>query len=203
ADVDGDGDLDILGAADVADDITWWENDGSQNFTEHTIDGGFDGANDIAAADVDGDGDMDVLGTGEYIDGITWWENDGSQNFSEHTITEAFDRVQALYTADVDGDGDLDVLGAAFNDDEIAVWYNVVPEIAVAGNGTEISNGDTSPTTADDTDFDNVTLGDTLTHTFTISNNGTSATDDLILSGSSAITLSNGTAFTVTQPAST
>lgn len=32
-DVDGDGDVDILGAAFSADDITWWENDGSENFT--------------------------------------------------------------------------------------------------------------------------------------------------------------------------
>ncbi len=28
-DVDGDGDMDVLGAAYNADDITWWENDGS------------------------------------------------------------------------------------------------------------------------------------------------------------------------------
>ena len=27
ADVDGDGDMDILGAASNADDITWWESD--------------------------------------------------------------------------------------------------------------------------------------------------------------------------------
>ena len=38
ADVDGDGDLDVLSASDRRDDkIAWYENDGSQNFTEHTI----------------------------------------------------------------------------------------------------------------------------------------------------------------------
>ncbi|NQU05250.1 MAG: choice-of-anchor D domain-containing protein, partial [Calditrichaeota bacterium] len=35
-DIDGDGDMDVLGAAINADDITWWENDGEQDFTEHT-----------------------------------------------------------------------------------------------------------------------------------------------------------------------
>ena len=43
-DMDGDGDMDVLGAACFADDITWWENDGSESFTRHTIDGDFDGA---------------------------------------------------------------------------------------------------------------------------------------------------------------
>ena len=33
-DVDGDGDIDVLGAAYIADDITWWENDGNQSFAE-------------------------------------------------------------------------------------------------------------------------------------------------------------------------
>ena len=43
-DVDGDGDIDVLGAADTANDITWWENDGSPSnggWTEHTVDGSF------------------------------------------------------------------------------------------------------------------------------------------------------------------
>jgi hypothetical protein len=31
-DLDGDGDTDVLGAATLADDLTWWENDGSENF---------------------------------------------------------------------------------------------------------------------------------------------------------------------------
>ena len=77
-DVDGDGDMDVLGAAFNANDITWWENDGSESFTEHTIDGSFNGAYSVCAADVDGDGDMDVLGAAYNADDITWWENDGS-----------------------------------------------------------------------------------------------------------------------------
>ncbi len=36
-DVDDDGDIDVLGAARNDDDITWWENDGSESFTERTI----------------------------------------------------------------------------------------------------------------------------------------------------------------------
>jgi len=63
ADVNGDGYMDVLGAANVDDDITWWENmDGSGIFwTEHTVDGDFDGATSVYSADVNGDGYMDVL----------------------------------------------------------------------------------------------------------------------------------------------
>jgi hypothetical protein len=128
ADVDGDGDMDILGTALNADDITWWENtsgDGTA-WSEHTVEGNFDGAYSVYAADVDGDGDMDVLGTAYYADEITWWENkngDGSV-WTEHAIDGSFDGANAVYAADVDGDGDLDVLGAARDANDIAWWEN-------------------------------------------------------------------------------
>ncbi len=46
ADVDGDGDLDILGSAFHADDITWWENTAGDGtvWTEHTAGRDFTGA---------------------------------------------------------------------------------------------------------------------------------------------------------------
>jgi len=70
-DVDSDGDIDILGAASGADDITWWENDGSEDFTKHTIDTNFDGAYSVYACDVDGDGDIDILGAAYLGNDIT------------------------------------------------------------------------------------------------------------------------------------
>ena len=78
ADIDGDGDMDVLGAAHYANVIAWWENtagDGTA-WTEHIVDGTFDGARSVYAADVDGDGDMDVLGAAYLADDITWWESD-------------------------------------------------------------------------------------------------------------------------------
>jgi hypothetical protein len=123
-DMDGDGDIDVLGTAYRADDITWWENNGDQDFTEHIISDNFDGAYSVYATDVDGDGDIDVLGTAWIDDEITWWENDGDQDFTEHTIDGDFDRASSVYSIDVDGDGDIDVLGTAKRDDEITWWEN-------------------------------------------------------------------------------
>jgi hypothetical protein len=127
ADVDGDDDLDVLGAADDADDITWWENDDDSgtSWTEHTVDGDFDGARSVYAADVDGDDDLDVLGAAYDADDITWWENtDGSgTSWTEHTVDDDF-RGNSVYAADMDGDDDLDVLGTAYTDDDITWWEN-------------------------------------------------------------------------------
>jgi hypothetical protein len=61
ADVDGDGDMDVLSASEYDDKIAWYENDGQQHFTIHTITDAADGARSVYATDVDGDGDMDVL----------------------------------------------------------------------------------------------------------------------------------------------
>ena len=71
-DVDGDGDMDILGAAFGADDIAWWENaDGAGgSWVKHTVSGDFDAADWVYAKDVDGDGDIDVLGAARYGDKI-------------------------------------------------------------------------------------------------------------------------------------
>jgi len=33
--------MDVVGAGRFDDDIAWWENDGAENFTEHTIAGDF------------------------------------------------------------------------------------------------------------------------------------------------------------------
>ncbi|MBN1779736.1 choice-of-anchor D domain-containing protein [bacterium] len=75
------------------------------------------------------------------------------------------------------------------------------PEMDVLGNGTGIPDGDVTPDTADDTDWDTVDLAaGAVTHTFTILNEGNA---DLLLSGTPLVAISGSADFTVsTQPAS-
>jgi hypothetical protein len=125
-DIDGDGDMDILGTAFDDNDITWWENiDGSGTYwTEHTVDGGFDGAWFVYSEDIDDDGDMDMLGAAKKGNDITWWENiDGSgTSWTKHNVDGDFDGAVSVYSEDIDGDGDMDMLGAASNADDITWW---------------------------------------------------------------------------------
>ncbi|GAB5521923.1 MAG: hypothetical protein RhofKO_41740 [Rhodothermales bacterium] len=122
ADVDGDGDLDLLSASFRDNKVAWYENDGSQGFTEHVVTTNADAAASVYAADVDGDGDLDVLSASFRDNKIAWYENDGSEGFTEHVVTTNATVARSVYAADVDGDGDLDVLSASFTDDKIA-WY--------------------------------------------------------------------------------
>ena len=73
--MDGDGDMDVLSASGIDDKISWYENDGSESFTEHAITTSADNAISVYAADVDGDGDMDVLSASYGDDTIAWYEN--------------------------------------------------------------------------------------------------------------------------------
>ncbi len=126
ADIDGDGDVDVLGAAYTADDITWWENTNGlgTSWTEHTIDGSFASAASVHADDIDNDGDMDVLGAAIGADDITWWENTNGSgtSWTEHIVDGDFDGAYSVYSADIDDDGFMDILGAANHDNDIAWW---------------------------------------------------------------------------------
>ncbi|KAH8076266.1 hypothetical protein JL721_259 [Aureococcus anophagefferens] len=125
-DVDGDGDVDVLApdeSTSVSDDtIEWFENDGSQSFTDHIVADAADFASSVFAIDVDGDGDVDVLSASMNDDTVAWHENDGSQSFTERIISSTADGVSSIFAIDVDGDGDVDVLSASVYDDTVA-WY--------------------------------------------------------------------------------
>lgn len=112
--------MDVIGAAY---DTTWWENDGSENFTRHTVDDAFSSGY-VYAADVDGDEDVDILGVSFTTDDIVWWENDGSESFIRHVLDGNFDGPVFVHAADVDSDGDVDILGTAYKGDEITWWEN-------------------------------------------------------------------------------
>jgi hypothetical protein len=84
-DIDGDGDQDILGAAQDANDLTWWSNDGGDPivWTEHPIDGDFPGVWPAHAADLNGDALVDVVAGGATADELRWWRNDAAAGVLE------------------------------------------------------------------------------------------------------------------------
>ena len=54
--------------------ISWFQNDGSENFTEHIISTNADNASSVFAIDVDGDSNIDILSTCTDDDKVSWHE---------------------------------------------------------------------------------------------------------------------------------
>jgi hypothetical protein len=125
ADLDRDGDLDVLATACLAHQVVWFENDGSEGFTRRTIGSQFVRPRCVRTGDLDGDGDIDVIAAAIDSDQIAWWENDGHQGFAKHVVTDQFDGATHVHVTDIDGDGDLDILGAAQFGGQIAWWENL------------------------------------------------------------------------------
>ena len=141
ADIDADGDFDVLSASFGDNKIAWYENDGSQNFASHTITTIASGASSVYAADLDRDGDLDVLSASALDNKIAWYENtDGAGSFgSQQTIFAGAAGATSVYAADLDRDGDLDVLSASFNLSQIA-WYENADGAGSFGPPQIISN---------------------------------------------------------------
>ena len=131
ADLDGDGDADILfGVGGSEDRIAWYENVGNNGdaFTSspRTLDAAADNPESLEAADLDGDGDLDVLSALEGPDTesqVVWYRKTGRRSFSpKRVISNDVSGPSDAHAADLDGDGDLDVLSASYFDNKIA-WY--------------------------------------------------------------------------------
>jgi hypothetical protein len=126
ADVDGDGDRDVVTASAIDDEIAWYENlDGQGDFgPQRLISVLADEATSVFAADVDGDGDADVLSASELDDKVAWYENlDGGGSFGgERVISLLADGASSVFAADLDGDGDVDALSASVHDGKVA-WH--------------------------------------------------------------------------------
>ena len=114
ADMDGDGDMDVVGTASGTNGISWFENDGNQNFTEHPVANTTSGPTGTYVTDLDSDGDLDILVASQGDARIIWLDNDGSQNFTEKDVNASAGTPTNVYAADLDGDGDVDVLSTSY-----------------------------------------------------------------------------------------
>ena len=134
ADLDGDGDLDLLGLSPATGYVFWAENrDGDGDFgglrtivePMGSAAGASSGAaSAVRASDLDGDGDLDVVVVQEFSDAIYWIENeDGLGSFGElQLVTDKPLWPSDVRMGDLDGDGDQDIVSITRQDGDLT-WY--------------------------------------------------------------------------------
>ncbi|UPT70464.1 MAG: VCBS repeat-containing protein [Flavobacterium sp. JAD_PAG50586_2] len=130
ADIDGDGDQDILSCYTIdggSQGVTWYRNNGTgSNYGSRIlISNAVSNTNSVYAGDLDGDGDMDVASASGVDDKIAWYKNlDGLGTFgTQQVLTLTADGAQVVRITDVDADGDKDVVFGSNTDKKIG-WFN-------------------------------------------------------------------------------
>ena len=147
ADMDGDGDIDVVmalgfyyrpGSGDAAasqlrqhNQIVWYENSGqptSSRWKKHLIAAQFDDAFEAVAGDLDSDGDVDVVATSWRNPGsIAWLENHGDPKgcWTKHTLKTNWRSANQVIIADLNGDGRPDIAACAEHGSyELRWWRN-------------------------------------------------------------------------------
>ncbi|CAN0110573.1 unnamed protein product, partial [Hapterophycus canaliculatus] len=157
ADIDGDGDLDVVSTSFSDGRITWYENtDGEGTFSVGVdITTTADGPNFVLTADLDSDGDLDVVSTAYPGDLVTWYENtSGEGEFSTGScgarsvvsrnslsfgwIRRRFGRVFVRYLAAADLDGDLDLDIVSVGDVGDITWFENTDGAGAFAEGQDI-----------------------------------------------------------------
>ncbi|MCV6637248.1 S8 family serine peptidase [Candidatus Albibeggiatoa sp. nov. NOAA] len=173
-----------IGSENISINFDWYERNGSGDDDKVTVRWSEDGSN---WQDIE-DFDCQTSNSGWQPQSVTL--PSGAEGKGTIYINFLFEADNENYNIDDDCFlANVDVTAAS------------IPEIAIYGNGIEIENPDTSPSTDDGTDFGRVEVGSSLGMTFTIANEGQA---DLTLN-STPVTISGSNAdqFSITTHPST
>ncbi len=124
ADVDRDGDLDLLAANVDGNSVSVRFNNGAGTFGGSPNVPVGTAPYSVVAADVDRDGDLDLLTANFGSNTVSVRFNNGSSGFGGTTEVSVGDNPISVAAADVDGDGDLDIITANYGNGTASVRLN-------------------------------------------------------------------------------
>jgi hypothetical protein len=112
ADLDKDGDVDLITAENEDDDVVIWYNGGQgTTWTSKKISDDFGGATKLFIADFGGDGWLDIVGVSEDDDDVSIWRQTGQNTFAGELVLDGnFNEARAVDGGDFNRDGRPDVV---------------------------------------------------------------------------------------------
>jgi len=125
-DLNGDEEIDVVACSGGSEDwtgpseVAWWENDGSENFTKHTVDDISSHPHAVAVGDLDDDGDNDIAIAAWQDDQIVWLKNNGTGDFTRLVLDDSFASGHSLHVADLNLDGKTDLIAGGGSK---TAWY--------------------------------------------------------------------------------
>ncbi|MBK6765882.1 MAG: VCBS repeat-containing protein [bacterium] len=149
ADLDADGNMDVVACDFGADRIRRFEYDGSA-WTSTLLPTGISNPRDIVIADFDSDDLLDIAATSQGVPngdgGVFWWRQTTNGAFVSQQLTDAPD-YYGLSAVDYDRDGDVDLLACNLADEEVVFFRNlmgsptrIVGTVTSARTGEPLSN---------------------------------------------------------------
>ena len=147
ADLDGDGDLDLVSANEEGNNLTIFlqtqsrlpplrsapgreEASPTRLRTTFTLDDtlSITGPVAVAAADLDGDGDLDLVSANQDSDNLTIFFQDASGQFRlAAPLSGSIRGPLSVAAADLDGDGDLDLVSANLGSENLTIFFQTAP----------------------------------------------------------------------------
>jgi hypothetical protein len=200
ADLDGDGDVDLVTANSRSDTVTVLRNNGDGTFAAGVAYAVGSSPASVTSADLDDDGDVDLMTANFNSNNVTVLHNNGDSTFAVGVAYAVGFGPLSVTSADLDGDGNADLVTANFDSYTVTVLRNSGNGTFAAGVAYAVGSVPNSVTAADldgDGDVDLVTAS-SWSNSVTVLLNGGSGDSIAPLALSTAFEVESAQQFVVT-----
>ena len=128
ADVDNDGDMDVLGASWQGNEVAIWKNEGGFpiSWEKIIVDDSITQAHEIHTAYIDADSLLDIIAASGGNNQIVWYRNGGGNpiTWEKNIVDNQFNGARSVVSFDINNDGHNDLIGAALPINQVSIWFN-------------------------------------------------------------------------------